>query len=184
MKEKPKLKFKIPFDKETYLNQVKLIIPIVYSDLNRRIKNALTFGIVLLILGLVIIFSGIKTGFVFIIIGIILLVNSYLNNKKYKTNSETYLNLVEKNLVGKLTDYEYGTFEFYDDNLTFSDKTQNRSFKWSEFQDYKIIDRNLFLILDKYKGEIYAIGEKEINNTNFKKVIEFVEKRINNLNIK
>ena len=178
------MKFKIPFNKETYLNQVKLIIPIVYSDLYNRIKTTLTSGIILFIIGLTIVLTGTKSGFVLIIIGIILLVNSYLNNKKYKTNSETYLNLVKKNLVEKLTDYEYGTFDFNDDKLTFSDKTKNRSFKWSEFQDYKIIDRNLFLILDKYKGEIYAIGEKEVNNTNFKKIIEFVEKRINNLNIK
>ena len=178
------MKFKIPFDQETYLNQVELIIPIVYSDLNRRIKNALTFGIIILILGLTIVFSKSDTGYLFIIIGIILLINSYLNNKKYKKNKETYLNLVKKNLTENLNDYKYGTFEFNDDNLTFSDQNKNRIFKWTEFQDYKIIDRNLFLVLDKYKGEIYAIGEKEINNTNFKKVIEFVEKKINQLNIK
>lgn len=177
------MKFKIPFEKETYLNQVKLIIPIVYSDLKRRINNALTFGIILLILGLTVVLSGADIGYIFIIIGIILLINSYLNNKKYKTNRETYLNLVEKNLAEKLADYEYGIFEFNNENLTFSDNTQNQIFKWSEFQDYKVIDRNLFLVLDKYKGEIYAIGEKEINNMNFKKVIEFVEKRINSLNI-
>lgn len=178
------MKFKIPFDKETYLYQVKLIIPIVYSDLKRRINNALTLGIILLILGLSIVFSGTDMGFVFIVIGIILLINSFLNNRKYIANKETYLKLVERNLAEKLTDYEYGTFEFNDENLIFSDNTKNVSFKWSEFQDYKIIDRNLFLVLDKYKGEIYAIGEKEINNTNFKKVIEFVEKRVNTLNIK
>jgi hypothetical protein len=177
------LKFKIPFDKKTYLNQVKLLIPIVYSDLKRRITSALIFGITLLILGLAMVFSGTNLGFVFIITGVILLINSYLNTKKYKTNRETYLNLVEQNLIEKLTDYEYGIFEFNDDNLTFSNKTQNRIFKWTEFQDYKIIERNLFLVLDKYKGEIYVIGEKEINNTNFKKVIEFVKSRINLMNL-
>ena len=117
------MKFKIPFDKETYLNQVELIIPIVYSDLQRRIKNPLIFGIALLILGLTIVLSGENMGFVFIIIGIILLINSYLNNKKYIANKKTYLNLVKKNLAEKFTDYEYGTFEFNDDNLTFSDNT-------------------------------------------------------------
>jgi len=136
----------------------------------------LIFGVFIFIIGLIVVLSEEKTGYILIIIGIILLINSYLNDKRYKINRETYLSLVEKNLTEKFADYEYGMFEFNYDNLTFSDNTQNWIFKWSEFQDYKIIDRNLFLVLDKYKGEIYAIGEKEINNTNFKKIIEFVEK--------
>jgi len=117
----------------------------------------LIFGVFIFIIGLIVVLSEEKTGYILIIIGIILLINSYLNDKRYKINRETYLSLVEKNLTEKFADYEYGMFEFNYDNLTFSDNTQNWIFKWSEFQDYKIIDRNLFLVLDKYIGEIYAI---------------------------
>ena len=172
------MKFEIPFNKEIYLNQIKLIIPLTYSDYYKKVKESLIVGLISIGLGIFIIMGKSSLGYLFITLGIVSSINSYIKFKEYRNLKKIHLTIIEEKLSETSISLENGIIEFNEVYLTYIDKTQSRQLNWAEFDGYKIIKSNLLLVLDQKKGDIMVIGEDEIGSENFKKIIEFVKTKL------
>lgn len=172
------MKFDIPFKSEIYLNQVQLMIPIIYKHYFKDARESLIVGILSSLLGIFIILGKSYLGIVFIGLGIWFIIKSFPKFKLYKTLKKTHLKITKEKLSENESDLGNGIFEFTKNSLKYIDKLQTRDIKWSEFKSYKIVESNLFLILEQEEGDIMAIGENEIGNENFEKVIDFVKTKL------
>ena len=172
------MKFDIPFKSEIYLNQVKLMTPIIYTEYYKDARKSLTVGIFSSLLGVFIILGKSQLGVLFIVLGISFIIKSLPKFKLYKTLKRTYFKITKKKLFENKSDFGKGIFEFTENSLKYIDNIETRDIKWNEFESYKIIKSNLFLILEQEKGEIMAIGKNEIGSENFEKVIIFIKTKL------
>lgn len=81
--------------------------------------------------------------------------------------------IAEENKIPK-----YGVFEFKEDCLVFLDDFSETTTDWGDFQEYKIVKSNLLMMRNKEQGDIMVIGKSEIGESEFKKVISFVKRKI------
>ncbi len=172
------MKFDIPFKSEIYLNQVELMTPLIYSEYYKDARKSLIVGIFSSLLGVFIILGKSQLGILFIVLGISFIIKSVPKFKLYKTLKRTYLEITKEKLFENKSDFGNGVFEFTEYSLKYIDKLETKEIKWNEFESYKIIESNLFLILDEEKGEIMAIGKNEIGSKNFEKVITFIKTKL------
>lgn len=171
------LKFEIPFEAKTYLNQVELTVPYIYAHIIRKVNISLIVGLLLLITGLLIFPNNEDLGILLIFISLIVLFNAYQKNKLYKRSKNAFMDVMQKNMFEKADGLKTGTFEFLPDKLRYTDDLTSSSISWTDFEGYKVVKSNLLMIVNQKKGNILIIGEKEIGTNNFKKVISFVEQR-------
>ena len=169
------MKFEIPFKSEIYLNQIQLMVPIIYKYYFKDAKETLIVGILSSLLGVFIILGKSYLGIVFIVLGVYFIFKSFPKFKLYNTLKKTHLKITQEKLSENQSDFGNGIFEFNESSLKYIDKLQTRDIKWNEFKNFKIVESNLFLILDQEKGDIMAIGEDEIGKESFEKMIEFVK---------
>lgn len=173
------MKFEIPFKAETYLKQVELTIPFIYKHHLKDTREALIVALTSLFIGIVINIGKSNFGNIFIILGVWFIIKSYQKYILYKTSKKIFLKIAKKELSKNQSDYRNGIFEFTEDTLRYNDTLKTIDSTWNEFESFKIVSANLLLILDEKKGEIIVIGENEVGNKNFEKIIKFVERKLN-----
>ncbi|WP_418602897.1 hypothetical protein [Hwangdonia sp.] len=172
------MKFEIPFKSEIYLNQVRLIIPIIYKHYFKNARESLVVGVLSSLLGIFIILGRSYLGIVFIGLGIWFIIKSLLKFKLYNTLIRTHLKITKEKLSENQSDFGNGIFEFTENSLKYIDKLQTRDIKWNEFKSFKEVESNLLLILEQEKGEIMAIGKNEIGDESYEKVVDFVKTKL------
>ena len=172
------MKFEIPFKSEIYLNQVQLMIPIIYKRYFKDARESLIVGVLSSLLGVFIILGKSYLGIVFIGLGIWFIIKSFPKFKLYNTLKRTHLKITKEKLSENQSDFGNGIFEFSENSLKYIDKLQTRNIKWNEFKNFKVVRSNLFLILEQEKGDIVAIGKDEIGHESFERVIDFVKTKL------
>lgn len=172
------MKFDIPFNSEIYLSQTQLIIPLVYKDYLKSVRESIIVGLISIILGVFIIIGKSNLGNVFIILGIGFLIKSLTKFNLYNKLKKTHLKLTKESLLKNESEFGNGVFEFTSQSLKYSTKSEIRDINWNEFEGFKIVKSNLLLILNQKNGEIVAIGKKEIGNEYFKKIVDFIKLKL------
>lgn len=172
------MKFEIPFKEKIYLDQVELMIPLIYRYYIKNARESIIVGILSSLLGVLIIVGKSYLGVIFIALGIWFLILSFPKFKLYNNLKKTHLTKTREIFAENDSNFGNGIFEFTDNSLRYTDKLHTRDIQWTEFKKYKVIDSNLFLILEREKGDIMAIGEQEIGTDNFNKVVDFIKTKI------
>jgi len=172
------LNFKLPFDKKTYLQQTQLGIPIIHSELIRRRRNSLISGLFFTALGTTILFRKGDIGVIFVLIGVISFFDCYLKNQKYTEFKNNIMSATKNHLKNDQYVPQFGVFDFNDDYVIYMDEIMCSKTKWSEFEDYKLVKSNLFLIRKKVDGDMLVLGKNEIGEMNFIKLIELTKSKI------
>jgi len=155
------------------------MLPIIYKHSLKRAWDSFSVGFLSSLLGVFMVVLESNVGIVFIGIGISFIIKALFKFNLYKTQKSTHLKISKKKLSECESDFRSASFEFTKNSLKYIDKLRAVDIKWSAFKNYKIVASNLFLILEQEKGEILAIGQKEIGNEDFEKVIAFVKTKVN-----
>ena len=172
------MKFEIPFKPEIYLNQIQLIIPLIYRAYYKDARETIIVGLISTLLGISIIIGKSYLGIVFIVLGIFFIIKSYPKFKLYNTLKSTYFKKVKEKVSEVESDFGNAIFEFNENSIKYIDKFTTREIEWTEFKNYKIVESNLLLILEQDKGDIMAIGKNEVGNLSFDKIIDFVKSKL------
>ncbi|WP_299626830.1 hypothetical protein [uncultured Tenacibaculum sp.] len=131
------MKFEIPFNSDIYLNQTKLIIPLIYKPYLKDVRESLIVGIISTLIGISIIIGKSYLGIVFIVMGVFYLVKAYPKFELYKKLKSTYFEKIKEKVAEVESDFGIGIFEFKDDSIGYADKNITRDIKWTEFKEYK-----------------------------------------------
>ena len=172
------MKFEIPFNSDIYLNQTELIIPLIYKPYLKDARESLIVGLISTLIGISIIIGKSYLGIVFIFMGVFYVVKAYPKFQLYKKLKSTYFQKIKEKVAEVESDFGNGIFEFKDDSIGYADKNITRDIKWTEFKGYKVIESNLIMPLEPEKGDIMIIGESEIGNVNFQKIVDFVKTKL------
>jgi hypothetical protein len=172
------LKFEIPFKSDIYLNQTELIIPFIYKPYLKDARESLIVGLISTLIGISIIIGKSYLGIVFIILGVFYVVKAYPKFQLYNKLKSTYFEKIKEKVAEVESDFGNGIFEFKDESIKYVDKNITRDIKWTEFKGFKVMDSNLIMPLESEKGDIMIIGENEVGNEDFKKIVEFVKTKL------
>ncbi|WP_420399775.1 hypothetical protein [Flagellimonas sp.] len=172
------MKFEIPFEEKTYLNQIRLVIPVIYSGLRIKIKRNITIGVFLILVGILLLQFDVDFGGLPIIIGPVFLYQSYRDKKSYLLRKSTVLGVIHQELDSKREILKKGIFEFRPNSLFYKDELSESNTPWSEFEGFKVIERNVLMIVNQKEGKILVIGEKEVGNKDFNTIVGFLESKI------
>lgn len=172
------MKFEIPFDIKTYLNQTELIVPYIYSHLIKKVKISLIMGVLLLIIGSVLLLKNEDSGVILIIISLIVLYDSYRKNNHYNRTKVAFMDIMKKNVTEKADGLKTGTFEFLPDKLIYTDDLSSSTISWPDFEGYKVVKSNLLMIVNQKDGNIQVIGEKEVGIEKFNLAVDFVKQHV------
>ncbi|WP_397362282.1 hypothetical protein [Olleya sp. R77988] len=154
------------------------MIPIIYKHYFKDARESLIVGLLSALLGIFILIGNSYVGIVFIVLGILFIIKSFPKFKLYNTLKRTHLEITKEKLSENQSDFGNGIFEFNENSLKYIDKLQTRDIKWNEIKNFKVVESNLFLIIEQEKGDIMVIGEEEIGNESFGKVLEFVKTKL------
>ncbi len=171
------LKYKIPFDKSIYIEQTILTLPYVYFKEQKKIKESAILAISFFLLGLVILLGGSDLSTLFFCIAIFVVFDLYVKHENFKTLKDAHIRNL-KILLNENDIVSFGIFEFRDDCLRFSNDFYCTWIKWEDFKKYKVTKSNLLLIQKKNREDVLVIGKSEVNNTEFQKILSFVEKKM------
>ncbi|CAL2092820.1 hypothetical protein [Tenacibaculum sp. 190524A05c] len=172
------LRFTIPFNRDIYLHQVKLILPLAYKKYFKEGRETLLVGLISTLIGILILMDKSYLGNVFIVLGFVFIIKAYLRFQLYyKLKNESFENVRQQINEGEF-DSTTGIFEFNDDTIIYIYNDTKTETDWKDFKKFKIIDSNLLLVLNQEEANIMAIGENEIGKENFSKLIDFVKSKI------
>ncbi|MUU79904.1 hypothetical protein [Winogradskyella endarachnes] len=172
------MKFELPFNEQTYNEQMTLNFNTAWNDNLKKNKKRLILAIPMILLGGLIIYGENYLGFLFIAIGIHYLINFYDYYSYYKKSKNNFFELVKTEKNGQLDAGENSVWEFNDEYFRYKDYKYEAKIKWEAFKSTRVIDKNLFIDLNVGNKSSYVIGETELGTENFNKVTEFVKTKV------
>ena len=170
------MKFELKFDENIYRNQMNLLRDLAWKNKIAYYKNSLFLGIILITIGSILFFDKPNFfGFAFIFFGLGILIPYFYYYFKIKFSYKEFEEVKTKEIevYQNITTY---TWEFTEQGLITKVQDNERMFEWKEFITYLIKKNNVLLITEKYEPMI--LGETEVGKENFKKILDFVEKKV------
>ncbi len=170
------MKFELKFDEDIYRKQMDLLRDLAWKGKIAYYKNSHFLGITLLIIGIILMFDRPNFfGFALIILSLTIIIPYFYYYFKIKTSYKGFEELKTKEIEAcqNITNY---TWEFTEEGLITKVQDDERIFEWKVFIMYLIRENNLFLITEK--NEPMILGETEVGEENFKKILDFVEKKV------
>ncbi|TYA71786.1 hypothetical protein [Seonamhaeicola marinus] len=174
-------KYKIPFNKNLYVEQTILSLPYIYHFQRKQIKETTIAIIILISLGIIILFFGSDVSILFFCVAIFLIFDLYTKSENLRSSKDQYIRMLRDYLndsESQNISSSYGIFEFCHDSLRLSDEFSCTWYYWSDFRKYKVSKSNLLLILKECPENVLVIGESEVSKIEFQKILKFIETKI------
>ncbi|NUY82342.1 hypothetical protein HUK80_15665 [Flavobacterium sp. MAH-1] len=102
----------------------------------------------------------------------------YKINSLYYKNKKRFFQESELEARKHIHANQDSIWEFNNEYFRYSDFKVDYKTDWSVFKSYRIIDNNLFLDLNETSS--YILGKEEIGETEFQKLIQFVDQKLPN----
>lgn len=171
------MKFKIPFDKKIYDEQMKLQFDNVWSKGFNKNKSVLYMAIPTFIVGVLVVYGNGNVGYIFIVLGLFYFYKYYEFYQLYNKNKKRYFSESEALSIEQSEIQDISVFEFNDKYLRYKCFKCDFKLDWSLFTDYEIINDNVF-IKTKDINHVYIVGKNEVGTSEFNEIIEFLKIKI------
>ncbi len=170
--------FELPFHEKIYSDQMNLAFNLAWKTNLKKNKRRLYWGIPSLLFGVFQIFLENYLGFLFLGLGLHYLINYFEFYNFYRIRKRTYFNMVTSE-IGKQKEVAINTvWEFNDEYFAVRDYIHDIKIKWSGFESFSIIENTLLLYLNYHTSPSYTISKTELEETDFEKIIAFLETKI------
>lgn len=173
------MKYDIPFNEVNFKQQMKLNFDLVWNINFKKNKKNFFWSIGYIILGILIINWKSNLGYIFIAIGLHFLIISYRYYSFYKKNKNRYFNSINLELEVQKNLNFTDVLEFNEDYFFFKNHKMEAKINWIAFKNFRIVNKNLFLYIDELNTISYILGQNEIGDNEFEKVIRFIETKVN-----
>lgn len=173
--------FEIPFDSKKALGQYKLRLKLTFK------KNLITSGKNLFAAGIITFFAWMtisdksNVGYFFLALGLFYLFNAIQYFIYYIKTANKLKRIYQESVELREKNKDIMTWEFNDDFFRYKDMYYDNSIKWEAFKGYKIIQKNLFLLLAESIDQSFIIGEEEIGVQEFAMVIASINEKIKDI---
>ena len=152
-------------------------MPIIDNDLFTFRKLLMIFGLFFFVLGIVMVSAEWRnTGSLILLATIFIFLGLYTLNGKYKEYKKIYLEYLPNDKVNDILNH--GSFEFTHDHLNFKIKKVINKINWTDILNYKLINSKHVVLFNKESEKNLIISETEMDKSDFKKVVEFIEERV------
>lgn len=169
------MKLELKFDELIYRKQSDLLFEIGYGKKETYYKNSNYFGVCLTILGVLAIIGKGNIGYIFIIMGLLLLISYYSYHFKQK-KILVQLKAQQLQIISFYKDNPNASYEFNDNELVFTDYNGSTKIEWQDFHSVLEKEENIFLITKKFIP--YTFGKSEIGIENYNLAVEFIESKL------
>jgi hypothetical protein len=169
------LKIETAFNAAVYREKSRLFFDSVWDNSIKKRKKSLYIALFMLLFGIAIIIGKSNLGYVFVTMGILLLIAGYRMNHDHKVREKKYYDLVESKIKEE-TEGKIGIWEIDDDYLHYHTPESDIKLPWRNFSSYKIIDHTLFIYTDI--GISFMVSRKEIGTQNFEAFETSLESKI------
>ncbi|AWA31005.1 hypothetical protein HYN48_13450 [Flavobacterium magnum] len=170
------MRFELQFEENIYKTQMEFLYELGYGKKIKYYKNSHLFGLAMIILGIVIVSNKKNIGYVFIVLGLGVLIEYILFFISQRKLLKKY-NIEQTEVINAFNKNPSATLEFTDEGLNYSDYTGQKLIAWSDFLSFKIYKENIFLITNSFQP--YVLGKIEIGNENYDQLLSFIESRLN-----
>ena len=172
------MKFELIFDKDIYNKQMDLLFDLAWKRKIAYYKNSQYLGIILIVIGSAMIYnrpSIFGFGYVLVFFGLsnLLPFIYYYFKIKYDYKKFDIAKAKEIEINSNLQNF---SLELTDKSLLIKAYQHLKDIQWEEFSTYLIKEDNIILITKDYQPLI--LSESEVGEENFKKIISFVEAKI------
>jgi hypothetical protein len=170
--------FKIPFNEYIYKQQIQLTFDNSWKNYLAKNKKDFITGIIVFCLGIAILYGNGNIGILFIIMGLICIINYYVKYNQYK-NAKKETQKLAQEIIEKYSLNPMTLWEFNDSFFRFKFYGGDYKINWENFKYYNVVDKTFFLGFNE-SGNYYTLSESEVGKENFLKIIEFVKNKIEN----
>jgi len=167
------LTYEIPFDKAIFEQQCELKFDLIWEEGLRRNKIKLWLGIIGLVLGSAVIYSGDMIGSIFIFIGVLNLILYYDYFSRYRKNERRYFRIIQRESKKMQTLKDVSIWEFDKDYFRYKFYKFDAKFNWVAFGGFRIIQDNLFLDFEEQQKS-YILGRTEVGQEHFDVILSFL----------
>lgn len=173
--------FEIPFNAKIAIEQYTLRMKLTFKrNLGTSGKNLIGSGVIIFF-GWLMISDKSNIGYFFLSLGLFYLFNA-IHYFRYYIRTTRKLKGVFRNMVSLREEkMDVTIWGFENDVFKYKDIYYDYSIKWEAFKGYKIIKKNLFLLLAESIDQSFIISEEEIEAKRFAEVVAWVNERVKNL---
>lgn len=178
------MKFELVFDKDIYNKQMDLLFDLAWKRKITYYKNSQYLGLILIVIGSAMIYDRPNIfggGYVLIFFGLSNLLPFVYYYFKIKLNYKKIEN-AKKEEIEFSKGVKKISLEFTEAAFIMSVENQVKTILWEEFVTCLIKEDNVILITKDYQP--YILGESEVGEEKFQKIISFVETKMEVLNKK
>ena len=172
------MKFELVFDKDIYNKQMDLLFDLAWKKKITYYKNSQYLGLILIVIGFAMIFNRpniFGVGYVLVFFGLSNLLPFIYYYFKIKSNYKKF-DVVKTKEIEINNDLQNFSLELTDKSLLIKAHQHLKDIEWKEFTTYLIKEDNIILVTKDYQPLI--LGESEVGEENFKKIISFIETKI------
>lgn len=173
------MKFELKFDTQIYNKQMDLLFELVWQKKKVYYRNSQYFGFFLLIIVIIILIFDKPSLFslAIIVFSLGILIPYYYYFFKIKSDFKK-LEIIKTSEIKKVNEQNSTFWEFTEKSLILENSEDLRELNWKEFLIYIIKEDNLVMFTKDY--EPFILSEIEVGKDNFKKIIDFISKKISN----
>jgi hypothetical protein len=171
--------FEIPYNREITREQQRLALKLAFKK--NLIRTAVNFfcGVVVILMGWLNINGGHPNGgYFFLAIGISFVLNVINYLRYYWRSAKKHQGIYQAMAEVREKSEDVSTWEFGEEAFRYKDIYYDNSIKWAAFSGYKIIERNIFLVLAETQGQSFVLGEKEVGVYQFAKLVDLLKGKL------
>ena len=172
------MRFEIPFTEKNSREQSIVYFNSIWEKALKKNKKLWYHILIYLPLGVLIIYGKSNLGYLFIVMGLLLLLAYFIFRNNYLKKRKEYLNLVEEHIKNYSLSNKPCIWEFKDDIFHYSDYKYDLKINWSAFAKFKIIENNLVIELRDNVMASFFLNNEEVGDENFDKIIIFLESKL------
>lgn len=172
------MKFELVFDKDIYNRQMDLLFDFAWKRKIAYYKNSQYLGLILIVIGSAMIYNRPNIfgfGYVLVFFGLSNLLPFIYYYFKIKSQHKK-INVLRSEEIEINENLKNFTFEFTNKSFIMISGENSIDIDWQQFLMHLVKEDNLILITKQY--QYYILGEIEVGEENFKKIISFVEAKI------
>lgn len=165
------MRLELQFSEPTYRKQMQLLYEIGYGKKKAYYKNAHYFGFVFVGLGALAVAGRANIGYLFIVLGLVVLISYYRFYFIQKKTAQEY-EAEQLKIINVFNQKPDAVLEFCEEDLSYTNYSGTIKIPWNTFTTFTIKEENLFLITRDFRP--FVLGKSEIGEESYNEVIKFI----------
>ena len=178
------MKFEIKFDEIIFRRQNDFLFKDEWKDYLNAIKKNLFYAIISLVFSLFLVYNEKYFGYLVFVFFLIFSIDYYKSRKFYMEVKKKFYENINTTIIQQRETNEKSVWIFKDEYFFNGFNGFEGKYNWQKFESFKVINDMCIVYINSENKELgFVLSKEEVGVKDFNFIVDFLDKKLTNLNI-